>query len=199
MIVDLRDFTSMSDALAAPDVIESLNYYFDCVIPPIRRRGGEVLEIMGDGILAIFNENSERTPRDACRLAFEAATEGLDALATLNRSPPPMPRKLRAAFALHHGQVSYGNIGSGDRLDFTVIGPDVNLTSRIERLCHELDRQLIMSGDFVDCLDLPVFEIGHFRIRGFSRTQLLYGLPVGSHPFDVRIEQRCHLRSFTTR
>jgi hypothetical protein len=83
----------------------------------------------------------------------------------------------QAGFALHHGQVSYGNIGAGDRLDFTVIGPDVNLTSRIERLCRELDRQLIMSKDFVTCLDRPMFEIGHFQLRGFSQMQLLFGPP----------------------
>ena len=87
------------------------------------------------------------------------------------------PRHLKAGFALHYGEVSYGNIGAGDRLDFTVIGPDVNLTSRIERLCRELDRNLIMSEDFVRYLDSPVFEIGHFRLRGFSRMQLLFGLP----------------------
>ena len=84
---------------------------------------------------------------------------------------------MKAGFALHYGEVSYGNIGAGDRLDFTVIGPDVNLTSRIERLCRELDRNLIMSEDFVRDLDEPVSEIGYFSLRGFSRTQLLFGLP----------------------
>jgi adenylate cyclase len=177
MIVDLRDFTSMSDALAPPAVIETLNHYFDCVIPPIKKRGGEVMEMMGDGILAIFNENSERGPREACRVAFEAATEGLDALAKVNQRVSTARQELKAGVALHHGRVSYGNIGAGDRLDFTVIGPDVNLTSRIERLCRQLDRPLIMSKNFVDRLDLPMFEIGHFSLRGFSRMQLLYGLP----------------------
>ena len=84
---------------------------------------------------------------------------------------------LAAGFALHHGTVAYGNIGSGDRLDFTVIGHDVNLTSRIERLCRELDRQLIMSGEFVGHLQQPMFEIGHFALRGVPRMQLLFGLP----------------------
>jgi adenylate cyclase len=175
MIVDLRDFTRMSDALAPPAVIETLNQYFDCVMPPIKSRGGEVMEMMGDAILAIFNEGAEHSAREACRLAYEAAIEGIAALATLNHGVSVTSRDLKAGFALHHGRVSYGNIGAGDRLDFTVIGPDVNLTSRIERLCRELDRELIMSKDFVDCLELPVFEIGHFQLRGVSRTQLLYG------------------------
>ena len=177
MMVDLRDFTGLSDALPPSEVIETLNRYFDCVIPPIKRHGGEVLEFLGDGILAILNENGERSAREACQMAFEAAQEGLDSLSALNHNLSIAPRHLKAGFALHYGEVSYGNIGAGDRLDFTVIGPDVNLTSRIERLCRELDRNLIMSEDFVRYLDSPVFEIGHFRLRGFSRMQLLFGLP----------------------
>jgi adenylate cyclase len=177
MMVDLRDFTGLSDALAPSEVIETLNHYFDCIIPPIKSHGGEVLEFLGDGVLATFNENDERSAREACQLAFQAARKGLDGLAALNHDLSITPRQLKAGVALHHGEVSYGNIGAGDRLDFTVIGPDVNLTSRIERLCRELDRNLIMSEDFVRYLDSPVFEIGHFRLRGFSRMQLLFGLP----------------------
>jgi adenylate cyclase len=179
MLADLRDFSAMSDALPPAAVIETLNQYFDCVIPPITRRGGEVMEIMGDGVLAIFNENGQRSARQACQAAYDAASEGLDALEQANRDRPAGSQPLNAGFALHHGQVSYGNIGSVDRLDFTVVGPDVNLTSRIERLNRELDRHMIMSKDFVDHLDRPMFEIGHFQLRGFSRMQLLFGPPTG--------------------
>jgi adenylate cyclase len=123
-----------------------------------------------------LNENGERSPREACQLALEAARDGLDCLSALDHDLSVTPLHLKAGFALHYGEVSYGNIGAGDRLDFTVIGPDVNLTSRIERLCRELDRNLIMSEHFVRYLDSPVFEIGNFRLRGFSRTQRLFGL-----------------------
>lgn len=177
MMVDLRDFTSLSDTLPPSEVIETLNRYFDCVIPPIKRHGGEVLDFLGDGILAILNESGQCSAREACQLAFEAAREGLDGLSALNRDSSTTARHLKAGFALHYGEVSYGNIGAGDRLDFTVIGPDVNLTSRIERLCRELDRNLLMSEDFARYLDSPMLEIGHFRLRGFSRMQLLFGLP----------------------
>ena len=129
MMVDLRDFTSLSDALPPSAVIETLNRYFDCVIPPIKRHGGEVLEFLGDGILAILNESGQRSTREACQFAFEAAREGLDGLSALNHHSSITARHLKAGFALHYGEVSYGNIGAGDRLDFTVIGPDVNLTS----------------------------------------------------------------------
>ena len=139
---------------------------------------------MGDGILAILKENGERSAREACQSAFEAAREGLDGPSALNHDLSITPRQLKAGFALHYGEVC--NIGAGDRLDFTVIGPDVNLTSRIERLCGELARNLIMSEDFVQYLDSSVTEIGHFRLRGFSRMQLLFGLPTASTDSTAR-------------
>jgi adenylate cyclase len=175
MLVDLRDFSLMSDRLSPRAVIRMLNHYFDCIIPPIRAQGGEVVEIMGDGVLAMFPEGPEHTAADACSSALAAATAGLAALAERNRQHPATP--LHAGAALHYGTVSYGNIGSGDRLDFTVIGPDVNLTSRIERLCRELDRTLILSEAFAATLHRPMWEIGHFEMRGFAKMQRLFELP----------------------
>ncbi|HYM71382.1 MAG TPA: adenylate/guanylate cyclase domain-containing protein [Stellaceae bacterium] len=177
MLVDLRDFSMLSDRLSPQAVIRILNQYFDCVMPPIREQGGEVVEIMGDGVLAIFHRNSERNAAEACGAALTAADAGLAALAARNRRHPATP--LYAGFALHYGTVSYGNIGSGERLDFTVIGPDVNLTSRIERLCRELDRSLILSEAFAETLDRPTWEIGHFELRGFAKMQRLFELPPG--------------------
>jgi adenylate cyclase len=84
---------------------------------------------------------------------------------------------MHIGIALHYGTVSYGNIGTNDRLDFTVIGPDVNLVSRIERLCRELDRSLIMTEAFAQCLEQPMWELGAFELRGFSRMQRLFELP----------------------
>jgi adenylate cyclase len=180
MMADLRDFSAMSDTHSPELVIETLNRYFDCIMPPVHRRGGEVVEIMGDAMLVIFNEIGDRSSRDVCRLALEAAKEGLAALEQSNVTQAagvgPDSISLRAGIALHHGQASYGNIGAGDRLDFTIIGPDVNLTSRIERICREIGRELIMSANFAGLLEEPTFAIGHFDLRGFARKQLLFGL-----------------------
>jgi adenylate cyclase len=175
MLFDLRDFTLMSDQLKPRAVLRMLNSYFDCVMPPVQEHGGEVVEIMGDGVLAIFRQTSERSAAEACSSALAAARAGLHALVARNRKHPATP--LQAGVALHYGTVSYGNIGSGNRLDFTVIGPDVNLTARIERLCRELDRSLIMSEAFAETLHHPMWEIGHFELRGFSRMQRLFELP----------------------
>jgi adenylate cyclase len=177
MLIDLRDFSKLSDQLSPQAVIRILNQYFDCVMPPIRDEGGEVVEIMGDGVLAMFHHSRERSAAEACGAALAAAQSGLAALAERNRRHPAI--SLSAGIALHYGTVSYGNIGSGDRLDFTVIGPDVNMTSRIERLCRELDRALIMSEAFAETLDRPMWEIGHFELRGFAKMVRLFELPPG--------------------
>ena len=175
MLFDLRDFTLMSDRLSPRAVIRMLNSYFDCIMPPVEQHGGEVVEIMGDGILAIFPQGPDRTAREACESALAAANAGLAALLERNRAHPAT--QLHAGVALHYGTVSYGNIGSGNRLDFTVIGPDVNLTARVERLCRELDRTLIMTEGFADTLERPMWEIGHFELRGFAKMQRLFELP----------------------
>jgi adenylate cyclase len=149
---------------------------------PVNQHGGEVMEIMGDGILAFFSDDTAGGAGAACRNAFAAATEGIEALERSNQTEPNSAMRLVAGFALHHGTVAYGNIGSGNRLDFTVIGRDVNLTSRIERLCRELDRELLMSGEFIGLLQQPMFEIGHFALRGVPQMQLIFGLPPASQP-----------------
>src|SRR5208282_4831751 len=127
------------------------------------------------GVLAMFHQEPGRSATDACGSALAAASAGLAALVDRNRRHPATP--LQAGVALHYGTVSYGNIGSGNRLDFTVIGPDVNLTARIERLCRSLDRSLIMSEAFAERLGRPMWEIGHFELRGFSKLQRLFELP----------------------
>jgi adenylate cyclase len=177
MLVDMRDFSLLSDTMRPHAVIGMLNEYFDCIIPSVHEHGGEVVEIMGDGVLVFFHQVPGGNAREACRSALAAARQGSTALTERNRNKKPEAPLLQAGFALHYGTVSYGNIGSGDRLDFTVIGPDVNLTSRIEHFCRELDRSLIMSEAFASHLDLPVWELGSFELRGFRKMHRLFELP----------------------
>lgn len=177
MLIDLRDFTLMTDRLNPRAVVRLLNEYFDCVFPPVSRRGGEIMEIMGDGVLAIFQQVPDGDAAEACRAALEAAQEALAALEDRNAREHDASQLLHAGAALHYGTVSYGNIGSGDRLDFTVIGPDVNLLSRIEQFCRELDRPLIMSEAFADALGETSWELGHFTLRGFAKMHRLFQLP----------------------
>ncbi len=123
---DLRGFTALTESAPMDEVLQALNQYFACVVGPIRNRGGEVLKFIGDAVLAIFPVSTP-SQSDACQNALDAARESIESLDTLNeertsKSLPP----LNFGIALHHGVVSYGNIGTPQRLDFTVIGSAVN-------------------------------------------------------------------------
>src|SRR5260370_9256848 len=111
MLCDLRGFTDLSNRLPTERVLALLNLYFDQVLPAITDAGGEVLKFMGDAVMAFFRRDDAA---EACRVALQAALAALD---RLNRLAEP-DAKLRAGVALHYGKVSYGNIGSGHRLDF---------------------------------------------------------------------------------
>ena len=170
MLCDLRGFTELSNRLPGKRVIELLDTYFDLVIPAILAAGGEVLKFMGDAVLAFVRRD---VAADAAAAALEGARGALAALATFT-SPDVT---LRAGIALHYGTVSYGNIGSGRRLDFTVIGPDVNLVSRIASVCSTTGSPLLMSREFATMIGLQSAQFfGHHQLRGFAEAVELYTL-----------------------
>ncbi|MFD1624891.1 adenylate/guanylate cyclase domain-containing protein [Azospirillum griseum] len=147
---DLRGFTPLADRLPREELIALLNGYFESMGDAVERHGGEILKFIGDAMLAIFplTEADERGTAAANR-ALAAATDALATMSAQNaeRAAWGQPT-LRCGVALHVGEVMYGNIGSTERLDFTVIGPAVNLVSRIEGLCGRLDRTVLTSADF---------------------------------------------------
>ena len=169
MLCDMRGFTALSDRLPETRVLELLNIYFDQIVPPIVEAGGEILKFMGDAVLAFFR--SEADPATNCSVAFEAARK---ALARLDAVESP-EAELRAGVALHHGTVSYGNIGSARRLDFTIIGRDVNLVSRIQTVCAAVGQPLLMSARFAHLLArTDVHSIGAYPLKGFDRPPELF-------------------------
>ncbi|MDE1991085.1 MAG: adenylate/guanylate cyclase domain-containing protein [Rhizobiaceae bacterium] len=168
MLCDLRGFTELSNRLPGERVLELLNAYFDAVVPAISRGGGEVLKFMGDAVLAVFPGH------DAARSSNAALAASSAILARLEQMSFPDAR-LQAGIALHYGEVSYGNIGSGRRLDFTVIGPDVNLVSRIQAVCSESGRSLLMSARFAEMQTAaePI-SIGSRALKGFTEEAELF-------------------------
>jgi adenylate cyclase len=143
-------------------VLDRLNLYFDQVVPAITAGGGEILKFMGDAVLAFFHRDDG--PAASCAAAYAAASDALAPLgaASTHEATP------NAGVALHHGEVSYGNIGSGRRLDFTVIGPDVNLLSRIQGVCGASGHPLLMSPRFAALLGRPDRRsIGRHELKGF--------------------------------
>src|ERR1700751_1917672 len=139
---DMRGFTALADSLPPAVLIDLLNLYFDSQIPVILEHGAEVLKFMGDGLLAIFATAGNED--EVCRRALAAARQAQTNIAALASSAMP---GLRFGLALHVGDVLYGNIGSGNRLDFTCIGPAVNFAARIEKLAGELGRGVLASGE----------------------------------------------------
>jgi len=167
MICDLRDFTAISDNWPRDDVIDLLNGYFDAMSEPIARHGGEILKFIGDGLLAIFPLSEPR----ACANLLHAVTEARQAMTALNEKNGETGRApLNYGIGVHVGDVMYGNIGSRARLDFTVIGPAVNMASRLEALTKQLGKPVLLSRAFADSIegDFALEPVGEYPVRGFS-------------------------------
>ncbi len=167
MICDLRDFTRISDNWPRDDVIDLLNDYFDAISEPITRHGGEILKFMGDGLLAIFPLSQP----SACTNLLRAVAEARQAMVALNEKNSETGRApMNYGVGVHVGDVMYGNIGSRTRLDFTVIGPAVNMASRLEALTKQLGRTVLLSRAFADFVerDFDLERVGEYPVRGFS-------------------------------
>ncbi len=173
MFSDLRDFTRLSESLPGTTVIDLLNAYFETIAEPLTEAGGEILKFVGDGMLAILpvEGDDEAGLRSACDTALTAAITANTALSELNagRSEP-----LASGMALHVGDVLYGNIGTKDRLDFTVIGPAVNLVSRIEHVCREAELPVALSAAFAEAVSAPVRSLGRFDLQGIAEPQEIF-------------------------
>jgi adenylate cyclase len=178
MMTDLRDFTGLSDRLAGDAVIELLDDYFDAIVSPIQENKGEILKFMGDGVLAIFPADDDEDFAPSSLRALDAATQGLERLAAINRERRGNElAEVRTGIGLHLGEVIYGNVGSADRLDFTVIGPAVNLASRIEGLTKRLLRPLLTSSAFAEICPRPLVSLGFQPVRGLYQPEEVFGLP----------------------
>jgi adenylate cyclase len=172
-LCDLRGFTTLSEHLPSHTLIDLLNSYFGAMCDAVVSEGGEVLKFIGDAMLAIFPIGADRAA--TCRAALTAAERAQAALIEENarREEEGLPR-IDYGLALHIGDVIYGNIGSDTRLDFTVIGPAVNLTARIESLCRQLGRQLLLSSDFVEAGEISATSLGRFTLKGVGSEQEIF-------------------------
>ena len=173
---DLRGFTRITDSAAPDEIIPMLNDYADVVISAVHEAGGDVLKLIGDGTLAIFKADDAAK---ACRCALDAEADLRTRLAVLNAARTEAGRPITSVYlGLHIGQVFYGNIGSAERLDFTVVGPAVNEASRIASMCRSADRDVLLSADFVGTLDGPdrdrFISVGRYGFRGVQRARELF-------------------------
>lgn len=177
MFSDLRGFTSISDTTPEGDLFEALNGYFDVVVQSVHDHGGDVLKFMGDGILSIIPIDTVEDRADACRRAAHAALGVLRGFSQLNnqratKGAPP----LDVGIGINVGRVSYGNIGSPGRLDFTVLGGTVNVASRIESLSKEIGDRVIATDRVAEHAPKLFRTKGEHQIRGVSEPIELFGL-----------------------
>lgn len=175
---DMRDYTSISEDMASDQLIPLLDDYAEAAISAIHGAGGDVLKLMGDGILAIFTADD---PREASHSALRAEADLRLRLAALGQRRSAENMAVASIYlGLHIGDVFYGNIGSKDRLDFTVVGEAVNETSRISSMCSSVGRDVLFSSAFRAALpdeDKPkLVSIGRYALRGVRRAQELFTL-----------------------
>ena len=181
---DLVGFTRISDKVGAEGVLALLNDYAEAQVEAIEANGGHVLKFIGDGLLAIFPDDQQKP---ACALALDAAVEQRRRIAELNerRTASELP-VTDTHIALHVGELLYGNVGSPRRLDFTVLGPAVNETARIEALCGSLEQPVIVSSAFADAAGdarRRLVSLGRYAMKGVARPQELFTLdPEGLIP-----------------
>jgi adenylate cyclase len=175
---DLRGFTRITDT-APEQVIPLLNDYFDAIVSAIHERGGDVVKLIGDGTLAIFTAADRG---QACNEALSSAIAARRNVAELNRRRETQGKPVTEMYlGLHVGEVFYGNVGSRERLDFTVIGPAVNEASRIAAMCRSVDQPVLISAAFANVGDIGrrLVSVGRYALRGVSHPQELFTLDPG--------------------
>ncbi|MDX1376502.1 MAG: adenylate/guanylate cyclase domain-containing protein [Burkholderiales bacterium] len=174
---DLREFTALTETLPARKVLAMLNAYFEHVDAAVRPRGGEILRFIGDAMLIVFPAQTTREVDAACRAAVDAALDAFSNLAALNhrrrRAGEP---QIEFGVGLNVGEVIYGNVGAPDRLDFTVMGPAVNRTARLEGLTKTLGVPLLMSAEFAAHLRAPVRSLGAHALQRVPQPQEVFAL-----------------------
>jgi class 3 adenylate cyclase len=176
LYADLRGFTALSEVNPPAVVIATLNAWFDRIAGAVHAFGGEVLKLIGDGVLAIFPVTG--TPSEACEAALRAVAAARAGMAHLDAARqaqglPPLP----FGAALHLGEMLWGNVGAADRLDFTAIGPAVNLVSRLEGLCRPLGRSVLISGAVAAETTTVLRPLGEHVLRGIAAPCSVFTLP----------------------
>ena len=177
LYADLRGFTALSESHPPAAVIAALDTWFDRIAGAVHAFGGEVLKFIGDGVLAIFPV-VEGASGDACDAALRAVSAARAGMAHLDgtrqqQGLPPLP----FGVALHLGEILWGNIGAADRLDFTAIGPAVNLVSRLEGLCRPLDKPVLVSGALAAETGVKLTPLGLHQLRGIETPCAVFTLP----------------------
>ena len=174
---DLRDFTIHSETLPPDDLLRMLNQYFETVHQAVSENGGEVLRFIGDAMLIVFPIDDDMCRKTACNAAIDSAIDAQSTLASLNhqRRRHGQP-EIKFGVGLNVGEVVYGNVGAPNRLDFTVMGPTVNRTARLEALTKTLGCNILFSKEFSELIDTPSSYLGLHEMKGIAEPQAVYAV-----------------------
>ena len=172
---DLRNFTQLTEDLPPKDILGMLNDYFEYVSAAVSARGGEILRFIGDAMLIVFPITDEVSRREACIAALESAMDAQASLAVENhRRRRQGDPEIAFGVGLNVGEVIYGNVGALDRLDFTVMGPAVNRTARLESLTKALGHAVCVSALFAAECDAPMLDLGEHAMKGIAEPQRVF-------------------------
>ena len=168
---DLRDSTRLAEALSRDDYIQVLNNYFECTGGAVLAHGGDILNFIGDAVLAIFPiRKGQTTAKQACKHALAASRDAQRRLAATNANRERHGAKpLSFGLGLHVGEVLFGNIGVPERVSFSVIGPTVNEVARLEALTKKLDHPVLATESFARNVADKWVRLGRYKLRGVGK------------------------------
>ncbi len=165
LFADLRGFTEKASSWSESDLLCMMGEYFEMAVSPIQDNGGDVLKFMGDGILAVFNVDDDAAA--SCRSAVQAAEQALANLRDYNDAAVEKKKEpIKFVVGIDFGRVTFGNIGSPDRLDFTVVGQAVNVASRVQDLCKKLDEKILVTQSVAEHMTRKIQSAGYHSVRG---------------------------------
>jgi adenylate cyclase len=184
LFCDVRGFTAMSERFATSDVVICMNRIFDCVGAAVASRKGEILKFIGDAMLVVFRRKKFESDAMMARQMVEAVKEALETVHDLRFE---LPLEVAVGFGAHMGEVIYGNIGTAHRLDFTIMGPAVNLTARLESLTKEIGASLAVSKDLAVFVP-ELTSFGDHQLKGIADPVSVWGLPAGGGAPDSSVD-----------
>ncbi|MES0882749.1 adenylate/guanylate cyclase domain-containing protein [Roseibium sp. SCP14] len=172
---DLRGSTRLSASLPSDKYLELLNNYFDCTAGSVIEHGGEVLKLIGDGVMSIFPVDGDNETQ-ACSLALSAAVTSLSKAADLHRDQFDVTAEFYFGIGLHLGEVILGNVGTENRLDMTVTGHSANQVTRIESLTKLLGLSVLASPQFHGAHPKELTSVGKYPVPDFGGMTEIFSL-----------------------
>jgi adenylate cyclase len=175
---DLRNSTGLADQLPVDAFLDLLNAYFDCVAGAVMAQGGQVLDIIGDAVLAFFPAG-DNGGRQACADALEAAASARDRLTALKRENSEKSGSIEFGIGVHFGDVVFGNAGTRERLKFGVLGRAVNEVARTADMAKLLQRPVVVSDEVARRSSFALSDLGLHELRGIPTARRLWAMDVG--------------------